>query len=56
MVMIRTNLKKRLKRRFLVLILLLNALLVSYFLIRNTDHTSNHIKIKEINIGADNEK
>ncbi len=56
MVRIRTNLKKGLKRKFLALILLLSALFVSYFLVRNTDDTSNRIKVKEINIGVDNEK
>jgi hypothetical protein len=40
----------------MVLILLINALFVSYFLIRNISDTSNQIIVKEINIGADNEK
>ncbi|OCA06787.1 hypothetical protein wTpre_1134 [Wolbachia endosymbiont of Trichogramma pretiosum] len=56
MVKIRSNLKKRLKQRFVVLALLINALLISYFLIKKTKNTFNQIVVKEINIGADNER
>jgi len=52
MVKIRSNLKKR----FVVLTLLINALFISYFLIKNTKNIFNQIIVKEINIGADNEK
>lgn len=56
MMKVRLNLKKRLKQRFVIFTLLINALFVSYFLIRNTGNTSNQIIAKEINIGAGNEK
>ncbi len=56
MVKIISNLKKRLKQRFVVLTLLINTLFISYFLIKNTKNTFNQIIVKEINIGADNEK
>lgn len=56
MVKIRSNLKQRLKQRFVVLTLLINTLFISYFLIKNTKNTFNQIIVKEINIGADNEK
>ncbi|RDD35279.1 hypothetical protein Wcon_00533 [Wolbachia endosymbiont of Cylisticus convexus] len=56
MIKTRSNLKKRLKQKFVMLTLLINALFVSYFLIKNTGNTFNQIIVKEINIGADNEK
>jgi hypothetical protein len=56
MVRIRSNLKKKLRRRFIILILLVNVLFISYFLLRNTSNISNQTIVKEINIGADNEK
>ncbi len=56
MIRVRLNLKKRLKQRFMMFTLLVNALFVSYFLIRHIGNTSNQIIAKEINIGADNEK
>ncbi len=56
MVRIRSNLKKKLGRRFIILILLVNVLFISYFLLRNTSSISNQTIVKEINIGADNEK
>ncbi len=56
MVKARLNLKKRLRRKFVILILLINALFVSYFLIRNTNNISSQMIVKEIDIGADNEK
>ncbi len=56
MVNIRSNLKKRLKQRFVVLTLLVNVLFISYFLIKSTKNTFNQIIVKEINIGDDNEK
>ena len=56
MIRIRSNFKKRLKQKFIVFILLLSTFFVSYFLIKNTQNISNEIKVKEINIGADNEK
>jgi hypothetical protein len=56
MVRIRANLKKKLRRRFIILILLANVLFISYFLLRNTSNISNQTIVKEINIGADNEK
>jgi hypothetical protein len=56
MIKVRLNLKKRLKQKFMMFTLLINALFVSYFLIRNTGKTSNQIIAKEINIGAGNEK
>ncbi len=56
MVRIRSNLKKKLGRRFIILILLVNVLFISYFLLRNTSSLSNQTIVKEINIGADNEK
>jgi hypothetical protein len=56
MVRVRSNLKKKLRRRFIVLILLVNVLFISYFLLRNTSNISNQTIVKEINIGADNEK
>jgi|GEM_PF-3781491 len=39
-----------------MLILLVNVLFISYFLLRNTNNISNQTIVKEINIGADNEK
>ncbi|QIT36240.1 hypothetical protein WBP_0873 [Wolbachia endosymbiont of Brugia pahangi] len=39
-----------------MLILLANTLFISYFLIRNAGNISNQIIVKEINIGADNER
>lgn len=56
MVRVRSNLKKKLRRRFIMLILLVNVLFISYFLLRNTNNISNQTIVKEINIGADNEK
>ncbi|NUX01757.1 hypothetical protein GO685_04690 [Wolbachia endosymbiont of Madathamugadia hiepei] len=56
MVRIRSNLKKKLRQRFIILILLVNVLFISYFLLRNTSNISNQTIVKEINIGADNEK
>jgi lipopolysaccharide export system protein LptC len=56
MVRVRSNLKKKLRRRFIILILLVNVLFISYFLLRNTSDISNQTIVKEINIGADNEK
>jgi len=56
MIKVRLNLKKRLKQKFVMFTLLINALFISYFLIRNTGNTSNQIIAKEINIGAGNEK
>lgn len=56
MVRVRSNLKKKLRRRFIILILLVNVLFISYFLLRNTSNISNQTIVKEINIGADNEK
>ncbi len=52
----RLNLRKRLKQKFVMFTLLINALFISYFLIRNIGNTFNQIIAKEINIGADNEK
>ncbi|MDE5058195.1 hypothetical protein OZD61_05475 [Wolbachia endosymbiont of Drosophila bocki] len=56
MIRVRLNLRKRLKQKFVMFTLLINALFVSYFLIRNTGNTSSQIIAKEINIGTDNEK
>ncbi|WCR59305.1 MAG: hypothetical protein PG978_000741 [Wolbachia endosymbiont of Ctenocephalides felis wCfeF] len=56
MIRVRSNLKKKLRRRFIILILLVNVLFISYFLLRNTSDISNQTIVKEINIGADNEK
>lgn len=56
MVRIRSNLKKKLTRRLIVLTLMLSALFTSFFLVRNTDNISHQIKVKEINIGASNDK
>lgn len=56
MAKIRSSLKKWLKQKFVMLTLLISALFVSYFLIRNTGNTFNQMIVKEINIGADNEK
>jgi hypothetical protein len=56
MVRVRSNLKKKLRRKFIILILLVNVLFISYFLLRNTSDISNQTIVKEINIGADNEK
>lgn len=52
----RSELKKKLRRRFILLILLMNALFISYFFIRNRSNISNQTIVKEINIGVDNEK
>ncbi len=56
MVKVRSNLKKKLRRRFIILTLLVNVLFVSYFLLRSTNNISNQTIVKEINIGAENEK
>ncbi|MDX5462258.1 MAG: hypothetical protein O7157_01650 [Wolbachia endosymbiont of Tetragnatha montana] len=56
MIRVRSNLKKRLKQKLVMFTLLINALFISYFLIRNIGNTFNQIIAKEINIGADNEK
>lgn len=52
----RSNLKKRLKKKFIVFIMLFIALFSLYFAIKNTDNIANQIRVKEINIGADNDK
>lgn len=56
MVKIRSNFKKKLKRRLIVFTILLSTLFTSFFLVRNTDNISHQIKVKEINIGANNDK
>ncbi|WP_175818423.1 hypothetical protein [Wolbachia endosymbiont of Dirofilaria (Dirofilaria) immitis] len=52
MVKVRSNLKKKLRRRLIVLIILVNALFISYFLIKNMSNVSNQTVVKEINIGV----
>ncbi len=52
MVKVRSSQKKKLRRKFIVLIILVNALFISYFLIKNMSNISNQTVIKEINIGA----
>ncbi len=52
MVKVRSSLKKKLRRKFIVLIILVNALFISYFLIKNMSNISNQTVVKEINIEA----
>ncbi len=54
MVKVRSSLKKKLRRKFIVLIILVNALFISYFLIKNMSNISNQTVVKEINIEANN--
>ncbi|NSM56638.1 hypothetical protein HET73_04135 [Wolbachia endosymbiont of Atemnus politus] len=53
---IRSNLKKKLRRKFVVLVLLIGALFISYFLIKNTSKVFNQTVVKEINIGVSDEE
>ncbi|WCR58563.1 MAG: hypothetical protein PG980_001035 [Wolbachia endosymbiont of Ctenocephalides felis wCfeJ] len=57
MVKVRSNLKKKLRRKFIVLIIILVSILfISYFFIRSTSNIPNQTVVKEINIGVNNEK
>ncbi|MBV0899399.1 MAG: hypothetical protein KTV77_01330 [Wolbachia endosymbiont of Fragariocoptes setiger] len=56
MVKIKSNLKKKLKQKLVLLFTSLIILLVLYFFIKNTGDTTSQIRIKLINIGDKNEK
>lgn len=56
MMRIRSHVKKRLKKKFIIFTMLFITLLVLYLSVKSADNIANQIIVKEINIGANNEK